>query len=354
MRIDQAPFGSHQGAPIVAYTLSNHQGLRARIITFGARLIQMVVPDRAGAMADIVLGFDDLASYVATDTYFGATCGRYGNRIAQGRFELDGETVVVTPNEPPNHLHGGLIGFDKKVWAAKPDEDENSVTFTSDSQHGEEGFPGHVALTSKYVLTDDNRLQISMTGTTDRTTVLNMVHHSYWNVAGHASGDVRDHLLTVEGDFYTPVDAELLATGETLAVVGTPFDFRREKPIGQNIDAMSNAGFGRLTEPGGGYDHNWVLRGARPGLRPVATLRDPASGRGLSIAATKPGVQVYTGGYLSSAVIGKDGHPYCKYAGLTFETQHFPGSPNFPHFPSCRLEPGEVYDHRMDIQFFAR
>ena len=354
MQIEQAPFGSHKGQPVVAYTLTNRHGLRARLISFGARLTQMIVPDSSGVMEDIVLGFDDLADYVATDTYFGATCGRYGNRIAEGRFVLDGRPVEVTRNEPPNHLHGGSEGFDKRVWACMPHEDENSLTFTLVSSDGDEGFPGQLILTSKYVLTDDDRLLITMSGTTDRTTVLNMVHHSYWNVAGHRSGDVCDHLLTVDADFYTPVDAQLLATGEILTVEATPFDFRAEKPIGRDIRAIANAGFGRLAEEGGGYDHNWVLRGLPPGLRSVATLRDPASGRGLSIAATEPGVQIYTGGYLSDAVIGKGGHAYRKYAGMTFETQKFPGSPNFAHFPSCRLDPSEVYNHRMEIQFFAR
>lgn len=353
MTITQTPFGSHEGRPVTAYTLSNARGLSATVIDFGARLTKMIVPDRSGTSADIVLGFDDLDSYVGTDTYFGATCGRYGNRIAGGRFTLDGQPVEVTANEAPNHLHGGRVGFDKRVWVARPDEGGNAITFSLSSKDGEEGFPGNLALTSTYQLTDD-RLLITMAGTTDKLTILNMVHHSYWNTAGHASGDVCDQLLTVHAHFYTPVDDQLLATGEVLAVAGTPFDFRDAKPIGRDIGSIANAGFGRLSEEGGGYDHNWVLNGFAPELRPVATLHDPASGRGFTLASTEPGVQIYTGGYLSASVIGKGGRPYRKYSGVTFETQKFPGSPNFSHFPSTRLAPGDAYQHRMELRFFAR
>ena len=354
MTIEQAPFGSYQGKAVTAFTLSNRNGLAARIITFGARLTELHAPDRAGRIADIVLGFDDLASYADTDTYFGATVGRYGNRIKQGRFLLDGSSVELTRNEPPNHLHGGHEGFDKKVWDAYPNESDNSVTFSLVSSAGEEGFPGDLVVTSKYMLTDDDRLIITIAGVTNAPTILNMVHHSYWNVAGHASGNICDQLLTVEADFYTPVDDELMPTGEILAVRNSPFDFSAAKTIGEDLQSVSNAGAGRPMEQAAGYDHNWVLRDHGPGLRPVATLYDPVSGRGLSLKATKPGVQIYTGGYLSAAVIGKGQRPYCPYAGLTFETQYFPDSPNFAHFPTSRLNPGKAYDHRMDIRFFTK
>ena len=354
LHIRRSAFGRHGDKPVEALTLATAGGLEATLITFGARLTRMIVPDRHGNAADVVLGFDDLASYQATDTYFGATCGRYGNRIAQGRFDLGGQTFEVSRNEPPNHLHGGAAGFDKQVWDAWPDEQRNSVTFTLVSPAGSEGYPGQLLLSSTYELTEEGRLLVTMRGVSDATTVLNMVHHSYWNAAGHASGDLSRQMLTVEGDFYTPVDDELLATGEILVIAGTPFDFRAAKPIGRDIGAIANAGFGRLSKGGGGYDHNWVLRGFGPGLRPVATLADPDSGRGLVLRSTEPGVQIYTGGYLSPAVVGKGGHPYCKYAGLTFETQKFPGSPNFAQFPSTRLEAGEAYEHRMEFQFFAR
>ena len=351
MTIDRAPFGVFEGRHVTAYTMVAAGGLRARLIDFGARLVELHVPDRAGVPADVVLGFDDLQDYTVTDTYFGATCGRYGNRIAGGRFVLDGRVVQVTPNEGVNHLHGGLAGFDRKVWDVALDEAANAITFSLVSPAGDEGFPGTLQVTSRYQLTKDGRLLVSMSATTDQPTILNMVHHSYWNMAGHASGSIAGQLLTIPGSFYTPVDESLLATGEIVSVAGTPFDFRRPKPVGQDIEAVQNAGFGRLAEAGGGYDHNWVLDGAGPDLHPVGTLHDPVSGRAVSIRSTEPGVQVYTGGYLDETVIGKGHQPYTRYSGVTFETQKFPGSPNFPHFPSTRLDPGQRYDHRMEMTF---
>lgn len=344
MRIDAAPFGSYQDKPVSAYTLVNAGGLSARLINFGARLVAMRTPDRDGRPADIVLGFDDLAGYTNKGAYFGATCGRYGNRIAGARFRLDGTVFELSRNEGANQLHGGAVGFDKKVWDARLDEDENSVTFSAVSEDGDQGFPGRLHLTSTYTLTDDNRLLVTMSGTSDRPTVLNMVHHSYWNLAGHDSGPVLDQVLAVPAAFYTPVDDQFLTTGEILSVAGTPFDFREPKTIGRDIGAVANAR--------GGYDHNWVLHEPGPGLRPVATLRDPASGRGLALRSTEPGVQIYSGGYLDATYIGKGRHPYCQYAGIALETQKFPGSPNIAHFPSSRLDPGEVYEHRMEMRFF--
>jgi aldose 1-epimerase len=354
MTITKEAFGSYRGRQVDEYTLSNANGCIARLITFGARLTQMHVPDKNGKVEDVVLGFDDLESYATTDTYFGATCGRYGNRIKDGRFHLDGRLVEVTANEVPNHLHGGKNGFDKHVWNAYPNEQENSITFTHHSKNGDEGFPGDVLLKSKYVLTDDNRLLIVLSGTTDAPTILNMVHHSYWNMGGHASGNLYDQLLTVDADFYTPVDEHLLATGEILSVAGTPFDFREPKRIGQDIKAVENAGAGRLVVDGGGYDHNWIVRGSGPGLHPVATLWDLHSGRGMHLRSTEPGVQIYSGGYLNASVIGKGRTPYCTSAGVTFETQKFPESPNLAHFPSSRLNPNEVYTHETEIRFFVR
>ncbi|KXV05841.1 galactose mutarotase [Caballeronia megalochromosomata] len=354
MTITRENFGSFEGKDVHAYTLINASGCKARLITFGARLVEMHAPDKQGRLADIVLGFDNLDRYITTDTYFGATCGRYGNRIREASFALDDQVIQVTGNEAGNHLHGGVRGFDKYVWEAYPNEEENSITFTHLSRSGDEGFPGELLLKAKYVLTDDNRLLITMSGITDAPTILNMVHHSYWNVAGHDSGSLFGQSLKVEADYYTPVDAELLATGEIQSVAGTPFDFREQKRIGQDVRGVENAGAGRLTEEGGGYDHNWVLRSFGPGLNPVATLWDQESGRGIHLKSTEPGVQIYTGGYINASVIGKGDKPYCPYAGVTFETQKFPGSPNLAHFSSSRLNPGEVYTHQMEVQFFAR
>lgn len=349
MTIARHPFGRVDGADVSSYTITNARGCKARLIDFGARLVEFHAPGRDGRLADVVLGFDDLAGYAATKTYFGATCGRYANRIANGTFTLGDTAVHVTANEGANHLHGGLKGFDKHVWHAAPDEAANAVTFSLVSPDGDEGFPGALLVKATYALTDDNRLAITLSGATDRPTVLNMVNHAYWNAAGHASGDLLEQVLTVEADFYTPVDDELLATGEILKVAGTPFDFRRPEAIGAGLAALLKSGRGA-----GGYDHNWVLRAEGPGLRPVATLFDPASGRGFTLRASEPGVQIYTGGSLDGSEAGKGGVPYQSFAGLTFETQKFPGSPNFAHFPSARLEPGAVYEHRMEFQFFTR
>lgn len=353
MTITQSPYGSLSGKSIVKFVLKNANGLEAAVISYGARLVSMTAPDRAGTLADVVLGFDTLDDYVRSDTYFGATCGRYGNRITGGRFLVAGEEIQVTANEGPNHLHGGHKAFDQEVWDAHANEAENSVTFTLVSNDDQEGFPGNLILTVKYTLTDDDRLTITMTGVTDKATVLNMVNHSYWNMAGHAGGDLKNQLLQVEADFYTPVDDELLATGEIRTVIGTPFDFRQEKTLGEDRDQIVNAGSGRRTEDGSGYDHNWVLRGFGPGLRPVATLRDPASGRAMRLSSSEPGVQIYAGGYLNPKIVGKGGHPYEKYSGVAFETQKYPCSPNYAHFPSTSLQPGEIYRHDMEVRFFV-
>jgi aldose 1-epimerase len=352
MPIASKIFGELDGRPVESFTITNANGLSAELITFGARLVGLRAPDREGQFEDIVLGLDDVADYATTDHYFGGTCGRYGNRIRKGELTLDGTTYQLSLNEGANHLHGGVKGIDKHIWTAVPDEAANAVTFEHVSPDGDQGYPGEVALKARYELTDDNRLIITMSGMTDKPTVLNVVNHGYWNAAGHASGSLHDQMLTVEADFYTPVGEELLATGEILSVAGTPFDFRVAKPIGQDLDAVPNAGVAGLS--GGGFDHNWVLRGLEGGLRPVVTLYDPKSGRGLSLRSTEPGVQIYSGGYISPRIVGKGDQPYCPYAGLTFETQKFPGSPALAHFESARLDPGEVYEHVMEYQFFAR
>ena len=254
-------------------------------------------------------------------------------------------------NEGPNHLHGGRNGFDRKLWDSAVDESANAVNFSMVSPEGEEGFPGTVRLSATYRLTDDNVLEIRMQGTTDAPSVLNAVHHTYWNLAGQGSGDVRDQELTLFSDFYTPVDSELITTGEVLSVAGTAFDFRTPKPIGKDIDSLQDVGTGDLV--GGGYDHNWCLNGAGRGLHPCARVIDPKSGRGFELHTNEPGVQFYTGGYLDAKVIGKERKPYCRFAGYTFETQKFPNSPNFAHFPSSAVFPGQAYDHRMVFNFFT-
>ena len=330
------------GRAVHRVTLTNSDGLLVRLISYGARLTELHVPDRHGTLADIVLGHDTLDQYIASTTYFGATCGRYANRIGQGHFTLDGQPVQLDINEGSNHLHGGHHGFDRKLWDITA-HDGTSVTFTTRAADGEMGYPGACELTTTYALTDNNRLTILMQATTDKPTVMNMVNHAYFNLAGQGSGDVLDQTLQLSARSYTPVDAELLATGDIRGVSGTPFDFRTAKPIGQD--------FPKLGEDTRGYDHNWCLSYADTTLRPCAIATDPASGRRMTLTTTEPGVQFYTGGFLGDTMTGKLGKPLCRYAGFTLETQKFPGSPHWPQFPSSRLDPGQTYRHAMDFAF---
>ncbi|WP_299778569.1 aldose epimerase family protein [uncultured Roseobacter sp.] len=338
-------FGHLDGHAVEAVTLSNG-GLQARLITFGARLTELWVADHKGDLADVVLGFDHLENYVASDAFFGATCGQYANRIAGARCEIEGQDIQLDANEGANHLHGGVAGFDRKIWRIAA-LDDTSVTFSATSEEGEMGFPGRSNLTSRYHLTPEGALEIEMTADTDRTTLVNMVHHSYFNLSGQGTGSVLDHKLQIDAGFYTPVDDALLATGEILSVADTPFDFRAGKRIGQDISALCPS------SEGGGYDHNWCLATPRDPVAASATVHDPVSGRSLQISTTEPGLQVYTGGYLHERMSGKNGTSLCKFAGIAMETQKFPGSPTFAHFPDCLLRPGETYRHKMRFQFTA-
>ncbi len=344
-------FGRIGDEPVQAVTLTNARGLRARLITYGARLTELHVPDREGRLDDIVLGFDTLDEYLATTTYFGATCGRYANRIARGRFALDGQEFQLDANEGANHLHGGREGLDRKNWALDEAGDRRAV-FRATSDDGEMGYPGRLEVTTTYELADDDRLLITMMATTNKATPVNVVHHSYFNLAGQGSGDVLTQEMRLAAPFYTPVDGELLATGEILSVAGIPFDFMAAKPVGRDLAALGSVGAG-VFEAGGGYDHNWVLGGAGEALRECAEVRDPASGRRMTLWTDQPGVQVYTGGYLDDSIMGKGGKRLCQFAGLTLETQKFPGSPNHAHFPGSILRPGETYLHRMIFAFHA-
>ncbi|MEZ5670095.1 MAG: aldose epimerase family protein [Alphaproteobacteria bacterium] len=346
MGIARRQFGSIGGVGVEALTLDGGAGVTATLITHGARLTELWVPDRSGVPADIVLGFDEVDAYAAHGRYSGAVCGRYGNRIAGARFRLGGQSVTIDANEAPNHLHGGFAGFDLKVWAAETDAAANAVRFTAVSEDGEGGFPGRLDLAATYSL-DGDRLAVVMEATTDRPTPINMVQHAYFNLAGHGAGDIGDHMVQLHGAFVTPVDDALLPTGEIRTVAGTPFDFTRPRRLGDVIDTPG------LT-PRGGFDNNWVLGAAgADGLRPCADIRDPASGRRLELATTEPGVQFYTAAHLGAHVTGKGGVPYCRFAGFTLETQAFPDTPNQPHFPSCLLVPGAPYRHAMRFRFSA-
>lgn len=347
--IETPVFGCLGSADVHSVSIANRQGLRATVITFGARLTELFVPDRNGLSEDVVLGFDTLEEYVATDHYFGATCGRYGNRIAKAAFRLGGAPIIVDRNEGENHLHGGKAGFDRKIWSIAQ-ATGTAVTLTAVSDDGEMGFPGRCDLTAAYRLTEANELHVTMTATTDKTTVMNMVNHSYFNLQGQGSGTVLGHELHLNSAFYTPVDAELLATGEVLSVQGTAFDFRAAKPIGRDIGKLAAVGAG-IFDQGGGFDHNWCLGDAGSDLRLCCTAHDPVSGRIMTLQTTEPGVQLYTGGYLTDRVRAKHGRTLCQYAGFTLETQKFPGTPNHGHFPDCLLHPGQTYTHRMVFGF---
>lgn len=332
------------GTPVEAVTLTSPAGLSATLIAHGARLVRLTAPDRAGALADVVLGFDRLADYLDSTAYFGATCGRYGNRIGGAAFTLDGVRHGLSVNEPPNHLHGGADGFDRRLWAMALEEAENAVTFTLRSPDGDQGYPGELLAQTRYRLTADGTLAITMTATTDAPTMVNLVHHSYWNLAGHAAGDARDHRLTVLGGAITPVDSGLIPTGERLPVDQTPFDLRNGPLLGDALTALGGTV---------GFDHNWCVDGGTGAVRPVARLDHPPSGRRLELWSDQPGLQVYTGGYLSAAIIGKGGQAYCPFAGIALETQRFPNSPNIGAFPTARLDPGQRYVHRMELRLTA-
>lgn len=343
--IEAITFGMQGGVPVPGFVVRNRPGVMMKVVAYGARLTELHLPDAHGRVADVVLGFDTLEQYQASDAYMGATCGRYGGRIRHGTFPLDGGTIEVSCNEGAHHAHGGREGFDRKVWMSQFDAAANRVVFALESPDGDEGYPGAVVASASYRLTDNNVLEIVMRGQTDRTTVINLVHHTYWNLAGHDAGDIRAQALRLPADFYTPIDDDLVPTGEVCRVAGTPFDFREAKPVGQDLDAVPTAN--------GGYDHNWCINGPAGELRLCAALADPASGRALELFTTEPGVQCYTGGHFREAVIGKDGCRYGQYAGVALETQRFPNAPNLGHFLSARLAPGEVYEHRMEVRLHS-
>ena len=337
-------FGFANGVPVALYTITGPGGLRAAITPLGARLVQLWVPDTAGVLADIVLGHDTAQDYFDHPTYFGATCGRYANRIAGGQFVLDGVTVQVDVNEGPNHLHGGHAGFDKKHWQVA-DHGPHHITMTATSPDGEMGYPGACALTTTYRFTERGALEIHMGATTTRPTVINVVNHAYFNMAGHGAGSVLGQQMQVAASHYTPVGAGLLTTGEVLAVSATPFDFRAPRSLS---DAMGN-------DPAfeAAYDHNWCLSDplGSDGLRPCATLRDPASGRSLTLRTNQPGVQIYVCGQMHRPIPGKGRRRLSPFCGHHPGNPGLPGSPNHPQFPTARLNPGEVYDHRMEFTF---
>ena len=338
------------GTVIESVTLTNAHGVSARVITLGAALQSLFVPDRDGEADDVVLGYDTPAEYLAKPQYFGATVGRYANRIAQGRFTLDGREYALETNDGPNHLHGGTQGLDKRVWTIESVEsgDEASVTLVYRSPDGEGGYPGTLNVTAIYTLSESNALSIAYRATTDRPTIVNVTNHSFFNLAGErAATDAMDARLTLHASSYTPVDATLIPTGEIRPVAGTPFDFREPTAIGARI----RDGRDEQIRIGRGYDHNFVVDGTPGTLRPVLRLEDPGSGRVMEMSATAPSVQFYSGNFLDGTVVGKSGRVYRQGDGLAFEPQVHPDSPNRPDFPSARLDPGQTYVNTMVLRF---
>jgi aldose 1-epimerase len=352
------PFGRlADGTEARLWTLEVPGGWQATVTDFGAILTSLIVPGRDGAAVDVVLGFDDVAGYEDKHPYFGATCGRVANRIARGTFALAGRTHTLATNNGVNHLHGGIAGFDKKRWQATPRSTERgpAVEFAMVSPDGDEGYPGRLTARATYTLSPDGELWVEMEATTEAATIVNMAHHSYWNLAGQDAGTIGGHELAVVADRYLPVDAGGIPTGEFAAVAGTPFDFRPERRpaagLGAAIAALPAAG-----DNPGGVDHNFIVRDWRPdgALRPAALLRDPASGRSMEILTDQPGIQVYTGNYLDGSVKGKGGVVYGRRAAICLETQKFPDSIHHDGqegWPSVRLDPGQTYRHTMVHRF---
>ncbi|GAA0895871.1 aldose epimerase family protein [Virgisporangium aurantiacum] len=323
------------------FTLGNTQGMRVRILTFGGIIQSIEVPDRRGRVSNVVLGFAGLTDYVERSPYFGCITGRYANRIALGRFTLDGASYRLPTNDGPNSLHGGTVGFDKHVWKATPFErgDAVGVRMRHISPDLDQGYPGTLTTTVTYTLTSDNALRIGYRATTDRPTIVNLTNHTYFNLAGEGSGSVEGHVLRIDAGRYTPVDETLIPTGSIDPVAGTPMDFTRPVAIGERI----RDDFPQLVN-GGGYDHNWVLdREPGSGLVEVATVVEPQSGRVLTVLTEEPGIQFYSGNLLDGTLTGTSGRAYHRGAGFALETQHFPDSPNHPNFPTTVLRPGQVY-----------
>jgi len=331
--VAQADWGEFGGKKVFLYTLTNKNGDQVKISNYGGTITSWVTADNKGAKSNIVLGFDELAGYLAHPPYFGATVGRYGNRIGDAAFTLEGKKYTLAANNGKNSLHGGLKGFDKAVWDVAPlDNGAPSLTLSYLSKDGEEGFPGNLKVTVNFTLSDDNALTIDYSAETDKATPVNLTNHSYFNLTGDVKNNILGHSLKIDADRYTPVDTTAIPTGELKAVAGTPFDFTSLHTVGERIDAVP-----------GGYDHNWVLNHKMGSLDLVATLSEATSGRKLEVYTTEPGVQFYSGNFLDGTIKTSDGTPIQKHAAMCLETQHFPDSPNKPDFPSTVLKPGDKY-----------
>lgn len=342
--VEKSNFGTlEDGTVIEAFTLRNVRGAMVKVITYGGTLTELWVPDKNGKLGDVVFGFDGLKGYLGSHPYFGSTVGRYANRIAKGKFTLDGKEYTLAINNGPNSLHGGKIGFDRRVWKAEPLREPHAaaVRFTYLSPDGEENYPGNLSVSVTYTLTDENALKLDYSAKTDKATPVNLTNHSYFNLAG-SGGDILGYVLYLNADWFTPVDATLIPTGEIRSVKGTPLDFTKPTPIGAHIAEIKDIG---------GYDHNFVINGEPGKLRLAARVSEPTSGRQMEVWTTEPGVQFYSSIGLDGTIVGKGGITYKKYGALCLETQHYPDSPNHPNFPSTILRPGESFHSETIYKF---
>ncbi|MEL6944099.1 MAG: aldose epimerase family protein, partial [Bacteroidota bacterium] len=343
LSIQSEKHGMTKSGIATLYTLENANGVKMKVSTYGGTLTELYVPDRDGNLADITLGFDTLSSYEGEQPFFGAIVGRYGNRIAKGKFEIDGETYTLATNNGANSLHGGVVGFNKKIWEAKTIEEENQVGLELSymSPDMEEGFPGNLKTIVRYFLNNDNEWIIEYEATTDKKTTVNLTQHAYFNLNGVGNDDILGHEVTINADHYTPVDETLIPTGELATVEGTPFDFRTSTAVGARVKEEN-----QQLKYGSGYDHNWVINRPDDQLMVAATVYAPESGRFMEVLTTEPGIQFYTGNFLNGENIGKGDQAYLQHAGLCLETQHYPDSPNIDHFPSTILSPKEKYSSK--------
>ena len=350
--ISKADFGqTPDGQAVEIYTLCNSKGAEARIMTYGGIVQKLTMPDNKGNFADVVLGYDTLQAYIDKTPYFGALVGRYGNRIGGAQFSLEGKTYSLATNNGPNSLHGGLKGFDKVVWGAKSAVSSRGpqLALAYLSRDGEEGFPGNLEVTAIYTLTEDNELKLEFTAKTDKATVVNLTHHSYFNLAGQGNGDILGHLVYINADKTTPVDSGLITTGEFADVTGSPFDFRQPTAIGARITNPD-----KVLQYGPGYDHNWVINKPLGQFGLQARVEEPLSGRVMEVWSDEPGLQFYAGNFLDGTNIGKGGVPYRIHTGFCMEPQHYPDSPNKANFPSVVLQPGQTYHNQIVYKFSTK
>jgi aldose 1-epimerase len=350
-KVTSRPFGVlPDGKEVTLYTVKNSQGVEMSVMNYGGIIVSLKVPDKNGKLDDVVLGYDSLSAYLKSNPYFGALIGRYGNRIAKGKFSLDGVQYMLPVNDGENHLHGGTKGFDKVYWDIQVPADSSSLVLTYKSADGEQGYPGNLDMSVTYTLTDSNEVKVDYKATTDKKTVVNLTQHSYFNLSGNAAQDILSHQLMIAADQFLPVDKTLIPTGELKPVAKTPFDFNTLTAIGARINEQD-----QQLLAGKGYDHCWVLKnGESKSLQKVSELYEPNSGRLMEVWTTEPGIQFYSGNFLDGTLTGKGGVVYKHRTGLCLETQHYPDSPNKPAFPSVTLAPGETYQTSTVYTFKIR